>query len=134
MSNSNPSMRIVVVGTGHVGLVTAATLASLGHDVVGVDGDPGVVADLRQGRCPFFEPGLDQLVDEGLESGRLRFEEVPAPPLAGAEVAFICVGTPGRPSGEPNLVGVEQVATTIGRCATAGQWGSEQYTMPAHTA
>ena len=134
MSNSNPSMRIVVVGTGHVGLVTAATLASLGHDVVGVDGDPGVVAGLREGHCPFFEPGLDQLVDEGLESGRLRFEEVPAPPLAGAEVAFICVGTPGRPSGEPNLVGVEQVATTIGRCATAGMVVVEKSTVPVQTA
>src|SRR5919198_5561615 len=134
MSNSNPSMRIVVVGTGHVGLVTAATLASLGHDVVGVDGDPGVVAGLREGHCPFFEPGLDQLVDEGLESGRLRFEEVPAPPLLDADVAFICVGTPGRPSGEPNLVGVEQVATTIGRCATAGMVVVEKSTVPVQTA
>lgn len=134
MNQSMRPMRIVVVGTGRVGLVTAATLATLGHDVIGVDGDPSVIARLREGRCPFFEPGLDGLVDEGLGSGRLSFDEDPARALVGAELAFICVGTPGRPGGEPNLVAVEQVATTIGRCATAGMVVVEKSTVPVQTA
>ena len=52
-------MRVVVVGTGHVGLITAATLAAIGHDVVGVDDDEEKIGALRQGICPFFEPGLE---------------------------------------------------------------------------
>ena len=127
-------MHVVVIGTGHVGLVTAGTLAALGHQVIGVDGDPAVVAGLQEGRCPFFEPGLDELVHAGLEAGRLRFDDDPAAALDGAEVAFICVGTPGRPTGEPNLVAVEQVATTIGRCATAGMVVVEKSTVPVQTA
>jgi UDPglucose 6-dehydrogenase len=132
--STNRPMRIVVIGTGHVGLVSAATLAALGHDVIGVDGDPWVVAGLREGRCPFFEPGLEELVDEGLASGRLTFEVDSTRALGEADVVFICVGTPGRPGGEPNLVAVEQVATTIGRCATAGMVVVEKSTVPVQTA
>ena len=127
-------MKIVVIGTGHVGLVTAATLAALGHHVTGMDGDPRVVESLRQGRCPFFEPGLDPLVKECLADGRLRFDDDAAAALDRADVAFICVGTPGRPSGEPNLVAVEQVATTIGRHATEGMVVVEKSTVPVQTA
>lgn len=128
------SMRIVVVGTGHVGLVTAGTLAALGHRVIGVDGDAEVIEGLCEGRCPFFEPGLTELVADGLASGRLTFDAVTARALAGAEVAFICVGTPGRPSGEPNLVAVEQVATAIGQSATSGMVVVEKSTVPVQTA
>jgi UDPglucose 6-dehydrogenase len=130
----NRSMRIVVVGTGHVGLVTAATLAKLGHRVVGADGDDRVVDALRSGTCPFFEPGLQELVAEGLALGNLRFESDPVLAIPRSEVAFICVGTPGRPSGEPNLVAVEQVAMTIGQCAESGMVVVEKSTVPVQTA
>src|SRR3712207_3405357 len=100
-------MKIGVVGTGHVGLVTCAALASIGHDVVGHDSDAEKIEQLNSGAMPFFEPGLDQLVKEQVEAGRLRFTTEMAETASGAEVVFLCVGTPPRASGDANLVAVE---------------------------
>ncbi|MEZ7754832.1 UDP-glucose/GDP-mannose dehydrogenase family protein [Microbacterium paraoxydans] len=91
-------MRMSVIGCGYLGAVHAAAMASLGHDVVGIDVDEGKVADLTAGAAPFFEPGLAELLDEGLRSGRLRFAADPAA-AAGAEVHFLAVGTPQSASG-----------------------------------
>jgi UDPglucose 6-dehydrogenase len=84
-----------VVGTGYLGATHAACMAELGHDVVGIDTDPAKVAALASGRVPFWEPGLDEVLQRGLESGRLRFTTDPAD-AAGARVHFVCVGTPQR--------------------------------------
>jgi UDP-glucose 6-dehydrogenase len=96
-------MRVVVVGTGHVGLLTAATLSAIGHDVVGIDEDEEKIEGLTKGISPFFEPGLSELIDKGATAGTLRFEVAPEA-VGGADVLFICVGTPARVSGEANLV------------------------------
>jgi UDPglucose 6-dehydrogenase len=127
-------MRIVVVGTGHVGLVTAATLAHIGHSVVGLDDDLAKVAALRAGEMPFFETGLQGLVDEEQAAGRLRFAQDPSEAIPGAEVAFICVGTPGRPNGEPNLLAVERAATAVAMWATRDMVVVEKSTVPVQTA
>lgn len=87
-----------VIGCGYLGAVHAAAMASLGHDVVGIDVDEGKVADLTAGAAPFFEPGLAELLEEGVRSGRLRFAADPAA-AAGAEVHFLAVGTPQSASG-----------------------------------
>ncbi len=87
-----------VIGCGYLGAVHAAAMASLGHDVVGIDVDEGKVADLTAGAAPFFEPGLAELLAEGVRSGRLRFAADPAA-AAGAEVHFLAVGTPQSASG-----------------------------------
>ena len=71
-------------------------MAELGHDVIGLDTDPAKVAALSQGRVPFWEPGLDAVLQRGLASGRLRFT-TNAADASGAEVHFLCVGTPQRP-------------------------------------
>ena len=85
-------MHIAIIGAGYVGLVTAACFAHLGHDVVCLDVDAGRVARLRSGDLPVHEPGLGELVDEGLANGRLRFaSEQDA--IRGAELAIVCVGT-----------------------------------------
>lgn len=85
--------RISVIGLGYLGTVHAAAMASLGHEVVGVDTDAARVDLLRAGEAPFFEPGLPELLQAGVSSGRLRFESDVS--LAGtAEVHFVCVGTP----------------------------------------
>ena len=127
-------MRIVVIGVGHVGLVTALTLCRLGHDVVGLDDDVAKIADLRHGRLPFYEEGLDRLFEEGCTSGRLQFSEYPSEAIPGAEVAFISVGTPGRPTGEPNLVAVENAADLVGKWATRDMVVVEKSTVPVQTA
>jgi UDPglucose 6-dehydrogenase len=84
-----------VVGTGYLGATHAACMAELGHDVVGIDSDAAKVAALASGTVPFWEPGLDEVLRRGLESGRLTFTTDPAD-AAGAQVHFVCVGTPQR--------------------------------------
>lgn len=126
-------MRVVVVGTGHVGLVTAATLASLGHDVIGLDQDEEKIGQLKRGMCPFFEPGLQEMIDDEVTAGRLRFETEPDDAVAGVEVLFVCVGTPARSSGEANLVAVERAARGIARHLTGFVVVVEKSTVPAGT-
>lgn len=86
-------MKISVIGCGYLGAVHAATLASMGHTVVGIDVDPGKIDRLAQGNAPFHEPGLDELLQNGLATGRLAFSTTPAA-ARDAQVHFLCVGTP----------------------------------------
>ncbi|WP_142057584.1 UDP-glucose/GDP-mannose dehydrogenase family protein [Pseudarthrobacter sp. B4EP4b] len=86
-------MKISVFGCGYLGAVHAATLASMGHTVVGIDVDPGKVGQLSRGQAPFHEPGLDELLQDGLTTGRLTFSTTAAD-AKGAQVHFLCVGTP----------------------------------------
>lgn len=95
-------MRIAVIGTGYVGLVTAACLAQAGHDVLAIDRDATRVQMLHDGQVPFYEPGLAGLVQQGVGQGRLRFETSMAA-VSTAQLAFICVGTPPRPDGAADM-------------------------------
>ena len=88
-------VKISVIGCGYLGAVHAACMAELGHEVVGVDVVERQVEQLREGRAPFFEPGLPELLTSALATGRLRFTTDPAE-AAGATVHFVCVGTPQR--------------------------------------
>jgi UDPglucose 6-dehydrogenase len=89
-------MRIAVVGSGYVGLVSGACFADFGHDVVCVDKDAAKIAALEQGVIPIYEPGLDQLVAANVKAGRLTFTtDLPAA-MQGAEAVFVAVGTPAR--------------------------------------
>jgi UDPglucose 6-dehydrogenase len=90
-------MRIAVLGSGYVGLVSGACLAGFGHDVVCVDVDAKRIEALQSGRVPFFEPGLDQLVKDNVAADRLSFTTDVAGAVANAKVVFIAVGTPSRP-------------------------------------
>jgi UDPglucose 6-dehydrogenase len=127
-------LRVVVLGTGHVGLVTCASLAHLGHEVVGVDSDEEKVAALEDGTVPFHEPGLQDLVTEGVASGRLSFSRDGGSALEEADIVFICVGTPARADGEANLLAVEQAARTVARHALREMIVVEKSTVPAGTA
>lgn len=86
-------MRLSVIGCGYLGAVHAASMAQLGHDVIGIDVDEKKIAALREGRAPFYEPGLPELLTEAGATGRLSFSTNMAD-AAGADVHFICVGTP----------------------------------------
>ena len=88
-------MRISVVGCGYLGAVHAASMAKLGHEVVGIDVDQAKINELSSGRAPFFEPGLPELLTESIASGRLSFSTDMAD-VSDAEVHFVCVGTPQR--------------------------------------
>jgi UDPglucose 6-dehydrogenase len=109
-----PAPRISVIGTGYLGATHAAAMAELGFDVIGVDTDPRKVEELSEGRVPFFEPGLPELIKKHVASGRLRFTSDIAEATAISDVHFICVGTPQQSgSFAANLSYVETAARSI---------------------
>ena len=89
-------MRVVMIGTGYVGLVSGACFADFGHDVVCVDKDKGKIAKLKKGIMPIFEPGLEGLVASNVADGRLSFDTDAGKFVSDADIVFIAVGTPTR--------------------------------------
>lgn len=126
-------MNVVVIGCGHVGLVTAVGFAEIGHRVVGVDSDREKLEVLRRGRAPFYEPGLSDLLARH-HGDRLTFTGDPAEALEGADAAFICVNTPPREDGHLSLAYVEQATRTIAEAASGPLVIVEKSTVPVHTA
>jgi UDPglucose 6-dehydrogenase len=127
-------MKVGVIGTGHVGLVTCVTLAEFGHDVIGVDADEEKITRLQDGEAPFFEPRLQSLLDRVLSQGLLTFSTDTISAIADREVVFICVGTPPRASGEANLAAVENAARQVARAASSSLIVVEKSTVPTGTA
>ena len=89
-------MRVAMIGTGYVGLVSGACFADFGHDVVCIDKDAGKIDRLLKGEIPIFEPGLDDLVERNVREGRLSFTLEAAEGIKAADAVFIAVGTPTR--------------------------------------
>lgn len=111
-------MRICVIGTGYVGLVTGAGFAETGNHVTCVDVDEAKIARLQRGEIPIYEPGLETLVAGNRTQGRLAFGTDVAGAIGQAEVVFITVGTPPRPDGGADLSAVDRAAETIGDSMT----------------
>ena len=109
-------MKIVIVGTGYVGLVTGACLAEVGVEVICVDVHKEKIENLKKGILPIFEPGLEAIVTSNYNKGRLQFSTSLSESVQGAQVAFIAVGTPPGEDGSADLKYVLQVADTIGSC------------------
>jgi len=126
-------MRVAVIGTGYVGLVTGACLAAVGHDVVGMDDNPAKIAVLGQGGLPIYEPHLADLVAQTTRAGRLRFTTDVAEAVRDAAVIFICVNTPPRPDGEADLSYVESATRRIAEHATRDTLLVEKSTVPVQT-
>ncbi|HMJ61766.1 MAG TPA: 2-dehydropantoate 2-reductase N-terminal domain-containing protein, partial [Bryobacteraceae bacterium] len=114
MSDGWSPTNIAVVGLGYVGCVTAACLSGLGHEVTGVDRDQHKVESVLKGEAPFYEPGLEKLVRENVEAGRLRASTSLETALERAEIALICVGTPSEKSGN---LGLDQLRRVIAEIA-----------------
>ena len=127
-------MRISVIGCGYLGAVHSACMASLGHDVVGIDISESHVATLAEGTAPFFEPGLPQMLAAALATGRLRFTTASAE-AKGADVHFICVGTPQK-AGEnaADLSFVEDAVEALLPCLAPGDLVVGKSTVPVGTA
>jgi UDPglucose 6-dehydrogenase len=132
-SSAGDPMTVGVIGTGHVGLITCLSLASVGHRVIGYDLDASKVATLRDGRMPFHEPGGQEMLETETASGRLSFTDDIAEAVSGADVVFITVGTPIRASGEANLLAVEHAARDIAKAATGPLVVVEKSTVPPGT-
>src|SRR6476659_9540624 len=106
-------MRIAVVGTGYVGLVSGAGFADFGHDVTCVDIDTTRIDALRRGEIPIHEPGLPELVRRNVEHGRLKFTTSAAEAVPGALIVFIAVGTPSGADGSADLQYVFDAARNV---------------------
>lgn len=112
-------MKITVIGTGFVGVVTSAVFAKLGHTVYGLDIDKKKIKSLNSSRVPFYEPGLQEILEEGVKSGNLRFTTSYKQAVTDSEIIFITVGTPSRPDGQADTSYVEQVGESLGEFINA---------------
>lgn len=127
-------MKLAVVGTGYVGLVTGACFAEMGNHVVCVDVDTEKLARLHRGEIPIYEPGLEQIVQRNFKRGSLEFTDDLAMALDGAQVAMIAVGTPPGEDGSADLRYVLEVARGIGQHMTDYLVIADKSTVPVGTA
>lgn len=125
-------MKISVIGAGYVGLTTAACLSQIGHDVFCSESDAEKLAKLNRGITPIFEPQLDKVLAQGVQSGRLHFGSTEQA-IDWAQAIFICVGTPPLANGEADLSAVEGVARTIAKRASGYRLVIEKSTVPVQT-
>ncbi|WEK46091.1 MAG: UDP-glucose/GDP-mannose dehydrogenase family protein [Candidatus Andeanibacterium colombiense] len=127
-------MKIAMVGSGYVGLVSGACLADFGHDVVCIDKDPAKIALLLDGVMPIYEPGLGELVAANVKAGRLSFTTSLAEGIDGASAIFIAVGTPSRRGdGHADLTFVYEVAREVGANLTSPATIVTKSTVPVGT-
>src|SRR5437763_627674 len=127
-------MRIAMIGTGYVGLVSGACFADSGHQVTCVDKDHDKIAALRRGEIPIFEPGLDALVASNAKAGRLDFTIDLKGPVAQADAVFIAVGTPSRRGdGHADLTYVYAAAREIAKALSGFTVDGTTATVPAGT-
>jgi UDPglucose 6-dehydrogenase len=126
-------MKLCVVGSGYVGLVSGAGFAETGHVVACADVDEGKIARLKQGEVPIFEPGLQELIERNVTQGRLSFTTDVEGAIAEADVIFVAVGTPPRPDGAADLSAVDRVAETTARKAKPGAVLVMKSTVPVGT-
>jgi UDPglucose 6-dehydrogenase len=127
-------MRIAVIGAGYVGLVTGTCLAESGNDVVCVDQDAAKIAALQEGRCPIYEPGLEELVQRNAKEGRLKFATEAGPAVARARVVFIAVGTPEGEDGQVELRHVLESAEQLADAVRHTTVVAMKSTVPVGTA
>ena len=127
-------MKITIIGTGYVGLVSGACLAELGNDVMCLDVDAAKIAMLKRGEIPIYEPGLEPLVTRNAAAGRLRFTIDVAASVAHGQVQFIAVGTPPDEDGSADLRDVLAAARNIGCYMSDYRLVVDKSTVPVGTA
>jgi GDP-mannose 6-dehydrogenase len=111
------TMNVAVLGLGYVGCVSAACLADLGHNVTGADRDEHKIRSVLDGRAPFYEPGLEEIVRRNVAAGRLSATTSTPDAIRNADVALICVGTPSEKNGNLGLDQLRRVVADIAQCA-----------------
>ena len=127
-------MKLTIIGTGYVGLVTGTGFANLGNDVICLDVDSEKIDQLAAGQLPIYEPGLEELFKRNLKSGRLKFSTDAVDAVQASEIIFICVGTPTDHRRNPDLNAVKAVARDIGRYMNDYKVIVNKSTVPVGTA
>ncbi len=126
-------MKIGIIGTGYVGMVTAVGLAELGHEVVGTDVVPEKIEKASQGIAPIYEPGLEELLKSNLERGNLSFSSNLIQTILSSDVLFVCVNTPQREDGSADMCYVESVSRDIAQNLNGYKLIVEKSTVPVQT-
>ncbi len=126
-------MKLAIIGTGYVGLVSGACFAEVGHTVICVDNDPAKVKVLTDGGIPIYEPGLEEMVKANVAAGRLRFTTSTEEGVQGSDVIFIAVPTPPLPDGSVDLSYIEKVAREIASAMTSYKIVVDKSTVPVKT-
>ena len=126
-------MKIGIIGTGYVGLVTAVCLADFGHDVTGTDIDKEKIEKTSQGISPIYEPGLEELLKKNLKKGNLSFSHDLDNTIKSSDVLFVCVNTPPREDGSADMSFVESVSRTIAKNLNSYKLIVEKSTVPVKT-
>jgi len=126
-------MKLTIIGTGYVGLVTGTCFAEVGHRVICVDNDPGKIQTLQAGGIPIYEPGLAELVKRNTEAGRLSFTTSTTEGVENSEVVFIAVPTPPLDDGSVDLSFIEKVAREIAAAMTSYKIVVDKSTVPVQT-
>jgi UDPglucose 6-dehydrogenase len=126
-------MKLSIIGTGYVGLVTGTCFAEVGHHVICVDNDANKVKMLQAGGIPIYEPGLEELVKKNVAAGRLKFTSSTAEGVQNSDVIFIAVPTPPQPDGSVDLSYIERVARDIASAMTSYKIVVDKSTVPVKT-
>jgi UDPglucose 6-dehydrogenase len=126
-------LKISVIGTGYVGLVTGCCFAEVGHEVICTDNDASKLKVLESGRLPIYEPGLDKVIEKARKKKLLRFSESAAETIKAGDAIFICVGTPPLPDGDADLSAIDNVAREIATVSDKPKLVVEKSTVPART-
>src|SRR5258708_18071525 len=126
-------MKLTIIGTGYVGLVTGTCFAEVGHQVICVDNDANKVKTLQEGGIPIYEPGLEELVRKNTTNGRLRFTNSTAEGVEKSDVIFIAVPTPPLIDGSVDLSFIEKVAREIAGAMIGYKIVVDKSTIPVKT-
>jgi UDPglucose 6-dehydrogenase len=133
LNTREQAVRIAIIGSGYVGLVTGGCLAEVGHEVICADNDEEKLKILAAGRLPIYEPHLDQIVAENRRAGRLSFTGDVAAAVRFGEAIFISVGTPPLETGDADLSAIDRVARVIAESAQSPKLVIEKSTVPVQT-